>query len=51
MSCFMGAYQNYHVRVGETLLKITDFNPKHKEIFQAGDAAFVRFDVCDAHIL
>ncbi|KSV59113.1 ABC transporter ATP-binding protein [Acetivibrio ethanolgignens] len=51
VSCFMGAYQNYQVRVGETLLKITDFNPKHKEIFQAGDAAFVRFDVCDAHIL
>jgi len=30
LACFIGAYQNYHVMVGDTLVKITDFNPKSK---------------------
>lgn len=51
MSCFMGEYQNYHVIVGDTLVKITDFNPKHKRIYQAGEEAFVKFDTCDVHII
>ena len=34
MSCFMGEYQNYHVMAGDTLVKITDFNPKHKRIYR-----------------
>ena len=51
LSCFMGSYQNYHVMVGNTLVKITDFNPKHKKIYQAGESAYVKFDVCDVHII
>ncbi len=51
MSCFMGEYQNYHVMVGDTLVKITDFNPKHKKIYQVGDKAYVRFDACDVHVI
>ena len=51
LSCFMGSYQNYHVMVGNTLVKITDFNPKHKKIYQAGENAYVKFDVCDVHII
>ena len=47
----MGSYQNYHVMVGNTLVKITDFNPKHKKIYQAGESAYVKFDVCDVHII
>ncbi len=51
LSCFMGSYQNYHVTVGEHLVKITDFNPKSKKIYQVGDAAFVDFAPDDGHIL
>lgn len=51
MSCFMGEYQNYHVMVGDTLVKITDFNPKHKKIYQVGDKAYVKFDACDVHVI
>ena len=51
LSRFMGSYQNYHVRVGDTLVKITDFNPKNKKIYQEGDVAFVKFEADDVHIL
>ncbi|MCR5791025.1 MAG: ABC transporter ATP-binding protein [Lachnospiraceae bacterium] len=43
LSCFMGSYQNYHVLVGDTLVKITDFNPKNKKVYAVGDKAFVAF--------
>ena len=51
LSCFMGSYQNYHVMVGNTLVKITDFNPRNKKTYQVGDAAFVAFDKENVHIL
>lgn len=51
VSCFMGAYQNYHVMVGDTLVKITDFNPKHKKIYQVNETAYVNFAPCDVHVL
>ena len=51
LSCFMGAYQNYHVMVGDTLVKITDFNPRNKKTYQVGDSAFVAFDKENVHIL
>ncbi len=51
LSCFMGSYQNYHVMVGDTLVKITDFNPKRKKIYQVGDNAWVKFDADDIHVL
>ncbi len=51
LSCFMGSYQNYHVMVGDTLVKITDFNPKNKKIYSVGDEAFVAFDSESVHVL
>ena len=51
LSCFMGSYQNYHVRVGETLVKIADNCPVNKKIFQVGDQAFIRFEKECAHLL
>jgi iron(III) transport system ATP-binding protein len=51
LSCFMGSYQNYHVMVGDTLVKITDFNPKSKKIYQVGDSAWVKFGADDVHVL
>lgn len=51
LSCFMGSYQNYHVMVGDTLVKITDYNPKSKKIFLEGEDAYLKFDAADAHVL
>ena len=51
ISCFMGSYQNYHVEVGNTIVKITDFNPKHKKVYNVGDEAWLDFDPADAHVL
>ena len=51
LSCFMGAYQNYHVRVGDTLVKITDNCPINKKIFNVGDDACISFDKQCAHLL
>ena len=51
LSCFMGSYQNYHVKVGDTTVTITDFNPKNKKIYAVGDQAFVAFDEKNAYLL
>ena len=51
VSCFMGAYQNYHVMVGSTMVKITDFNPKNKKIYRVGDTAYVAFEKENIHVL
>ena len=51
LSCFMGSYQNYHVMVGDNLVKITDFNPKNKKIYEVGDKAYVKFDPANVHVL
>ena len=51
LSRFMGHYQNYHVQCGDTLVKITEFNPKNKRIYEVGDEAFIAFDPSDVHVL
>ena len=51
VSCFMGSYQNYHVRVGNTLVKLTEYNPKNKRIFTTGEQCFVHFDESAVHVL
>ena len=51
MSCFMGSYQHYQVKVGNVVVQITDFNPRYKKIFQVGDQAYVKFNACDSHLL
>ncbi len=51
LSCFMGSYQNYHVRVGDTVVKLTDSNPKNKHIYAVGDKCRLAFDPESVHIL
>jgi iron(III) transport system ATP-binding protein len=51
VSTFMGSYQFYHVRIGDNLLKITEYNPRGKKIYQIGDEAHLAFDENDIHIL
>ncbi len=51
LSCFMGSYQNYHVRVGNTLVKIADNCPIGRKTFKVGDHAFISFRSECAHLL
>jgi len=51
LSCFMGSYQNYHVRVGDTLVKITDNCPINKKVFDVGESVCISFDKRCAHLL
>lgn len=51
LSCFMGSYQNYHVRVGDTLIKIADTCPVNKKVYAVGDMAYISFSKECAHIL
>ena len=47
----MGSYQNYHVMVGGSLVKLTDYNPKNKKIYAVGDQCSLVFDPESVHIL
>ena len=51
VSCFMGSYQNYHVMVGDTLVKLAEHNPKNKHIYQVGEQCRLRFDPDEVHVL
>ena len=51
LSCFMGSYQNYHVMVGDTLVKIADNCPVNKRIFHVGEKAFISFSKDCVHLL
>ena len=51
VSCFMGAYQLYHVMLGDTKLIIHEYNPKNKRIFQQGETAYLCFESENAHCI
>ncbi len=51
LSCFMGSYQNYHVMVENTLVKLTDYDPKNKRIYEVGETCSLVFDPESVHIL
>lgn len=51
LSCFMGSYQNYHVKVGSTLVKLEEHNPKNKRIFAVGEKCSLVFDPGSVHVL
>ncbi|MEG1385145.1 MAG: ABC transporter ATP-binding protein [Oscillospiraceae bacterium] len=51
LSCFMGAYQNYHVMVGDTKIAVMDYNPRGKKIYNVGDTAYLSFDQGNVHVL
>ena len=51
LSCFMGSYQNYHVLVGDTLVKLEEHNPKNKRIYQVGENCSLVFDPDSVHVL
>ena len=51
LSCFMGSYQNYHVMVGNTLVKLAEHDPKNKHIYQVGDMCHLVFEPDGIHVL
>ncbi len=52
LSCFMGSYQNYHVRLADgTIVKITDNCPINKRVFEVGEQAGISFSKDCAHLL
>ena len=51
LSCFMGSYQNYHVKVGNTLVKLEEHNPKNRKIYSVGDHCALVFDPRSVHVL
>ena len=51
LSCFMGSYQNYHVLVGDTLVKLEEHNPKNKRIYEVGETCSLVFDPASVHVL
>ena len=51
LSCFMGSYQNYHVLVGDTLVKLEEHNPKNKRIYEVDETCSLVFDPASVHVL
>ena len=51
LSCFMGSYQNYHVRVGNTLVKLAENDPRNKRIFRVGEQCHLTFAPDTVHVL
>jgi len=51
LSCFMGSYQNYHVMVGDTLVRIADNHPVGRQVFNVGDEAYLDFSSVDTHLM
>ncbi|MBQ2989889.1 MAG: ABC transporter ATP-binding protein [Clostridia bacterium] len=51
LSCFMGAYQNYHVMVGDTLVKLADYCPVGRKVYRVGDTAYLSFREGCVHML
>ena len=51
VSSFMGAYQLYHVMLGDTKLIIHEYNPKSKKIYAMDETAYVNFEPGNAHCI
>ena len=51
LSCFMGSYQNYHVRVGSTLVKLSENDPRCKRIYRVGEHCRLNFAPEAVHVL
>jgi iron(III) transport system ATP-binding protein len=51
LSTFMGSYQYYQAKVGNSSVQITDYNPINKRIYAVGEHARLKFDPNGAYIL
>ena len=46
-----GSYQNYHVRVGNTLVKLAENDPRNKRIYRVGEQCHLTFAPDTVHVL
>jgi len=51
LSTFMGSYQYYQVDINGMMIKITEYNPKNRKLYEAGDKAYLNFESNNLHIL
>jgi iron(III) transport system ATP-binding protein len=51
LSTFMGSYQYYQADVNGKMVKITEYNPKNRKLYEAGDTAYLQFESHNLHIL
>ena len=51
VSTFMGSHQYYQVKTNDKIIKITDYNPRTKKTYQAGETAYLSFDVNNLQLL
>ncbi len=51
VSTFMGAYQYYQIKTGNTIIKINDYNPRGHKIYAVGSKAYLNFEDSSLHIL
>ncbi len=51
LSTFMGSYQLYHVMQGDTLVKVTEYNPRGQRIYEVGEEAYLAFEDRNVHAL
>lgn len=51
LSTFMGSYQLYHVMQGDTLVKVTEYNPRGQKIYEVGEEAYLAFEDRNVHTL
>ena len=51
LSTFMGSYQYYQVDVNGMMIKTTEYNPKNRKLYEAGDKAYLNFESHNLHIL
>lgn len=50
-STFMGAFQDYRVKVGEKIVMVEDNNPQGKDVFEVGQDIMLDFISDNVHIL
>ncbi len=51
LSTFMGSYQYYQADFNGKMIKITEYNPRGRKIYKAGDEAYLAFDASNLHVL
>lgn len=50
-SIFMGAYQDYYVRLEQDLINIEENNPRYKKIFTEGQTAYIDLEPNQVHLV
>ncbi|SFB03542.1 ABC transporter ATP-binding protein [Clostridium frigidicarnis] len=50
-STFMGAFQDYAIKIGEDEIKCENFNPKIKKVYEEGAEVYINFSTDNIHVI